>query len=200
MDAAALWPWLAMAGMGALHGVLAPAPGRRHALQMLLPLAAGHVAAVAWVLAGALGGWALPQALAWALGLAFIGLAALQWWRRHAAVRAGLALGCCLVSLLHGAGLGLVPALAPLCLGGPASGHGAALLASAVLQDVLAAMAAHLAAMLAVAAAAGSVASLASRSVKIHARSAARPCTDSGGHGPRSPAHSASGARIASAR
>ncbi|WP_146187938.1 hypothetical protein [Acidovorax sp. CF316] len=174
----ALWPWLAMAGMGALHGCVA-ATRRAHALQMLLPLVAGHAAAVAWVLAGAL---ALPQALAWVLGLAAIGLAARQWRQRHAAVHAGLALGCFLVSLLHGEGLMLVPALAPLCLGGPAPGQGAALWTSPVLLDVLAAMAAHLAAMLAVAAAAGTVAGLASRGARACALSAARPCADAGGH------------------
>jgi hypothetical protein len=66
----ALWPWLAMAGMGALHGCIAATRGvHAHALQMLLPLAAGHAAAVAWMLAGALGGLALPHALAWALCL-----------------------------------------------------------------------------------------------------------------------------------
>lgn len=169
----ALWPWLAMAGMGALHGFVAATRGA-HALQMLLPLAAGHAAAVAWMLAGALGGLALPQALAWVLGLAVIGLAARQWRQRHAALHAGLALGCFLVSLLHGAGFMLIPALAPLCLGGPAPGQGAALWTSPVLLDVLAAMVVHLAAMLAVAAAAGTVAGLASRG--------ARPCTDAGGH------------------
>lgn len=163
----ALWPWLAMAGMGALHGCLAATRGvHAHALQMLLPLAAGHAAAVAWMLAGALGGLALPHALAWALCLAFIGLAARPWWRRHA----GLALGCFLVSLLHGAGLVLVPALAPLCLGGPVPGQGAALSASPVLLDVLAAMAAHLAAMLAVATAAGTVAGLARRGARVRVR------------------------------
>ncbi len=154
----ALWPWLAMAGMGAAHG-LVPATRSGPVWKMLLPMAAGHGAALAWVVAGA---------LVWAPGLAGL-LAALVLWRRHVAVHASMALGCFLVSLLHGAGLALVPALGPLCLGQ------GALMASPVLLDALAAMAAHLAAMLGVALAAGALAGWLRRGMAIGVQAPAEP-------------------------
>lgn len=155
----ALWPWLAMAGMGAAHG-LVPATRGGPAWKMLLPMAAGHGVAMAWVVVGS---------LAWALGLAGM-LVALGLWRRQAAVHAGMALGCFLVSLLHGAGLMLVPALAPLCQG--------ALMASPVLLDALAALAAHLAAMLGVAAV-GYYAAAAAMCERSPGRQADRPALTS---------------------
>lgn len=132
-----LWPWLLVAGAGALHGLnpaggwalaLASslrAPGRWQALRALGPIALGHLASVALVAGAAvLGATHGPELLVGVAGASMLGLAigcrrrpARQGARRPAGVRhAGLVLGSFLVSTLHGAGLVLVPALAPLCL------------------------------------------------------------------------------------
>ena len=69
-----IWPWLAVAGAGALHG-LNPATGwvfaaarglrsgdRAQALRALLPIAAGHTASVALVAAAAMLGMSMDRA------------------------------------------------------------------------------------------------------------------------------------------
>jgi len=168
---AGLWPWLAVAGAGALHG-LNPATGwafaaawgvrshdRTQALRALVPIAVGHAASVALV-AGALAAsvqtavtvepWVL-QAVAGVL-LAAVGLhcrAARGAMRKSAvpARHAGLALWSFIMATAQGAGLMLVPALVPLCVGeGPAREISAS--GSAAL--VVAAAGVHMAAMLAV--------------------------------------------------
>ena len=161
------WPWLAVAGAGALHGLnpatgwlLAATRGLRtrdaaQALQAVAPLALGHLASVAGVAgAVALGlgaGRVLLEAGAGALLLAVLVLRVAS--RRHpAAVRApashaGLALWSFIVSTAHGAGLMLVPALLPMCLG---AGTGRMFDVSRSLVLALAAVAVHAAAMLAV--------------------------------------------------
>lgn len=154
---ASLWPWLALAGLGALHG-LNPATGwmfaaasglrwrdRRRTLRALAPIAIGHAASVALV-AGAIAlGLAMDRDLM--LALAGVLLAALLRCHRR---RAGLALWSFIMSTLHGAGLMLVPALVPLCLADtPARDIGA----SGSLMLALAAVGVHMAAMLAVTAA-----------------------------------------------
>lgn len=144
MDAT-LWPWLAAAAMGALHG-LNPLTGwglattwslcaRDHSmpLRALLPMAVGHLAAVA--LTATAVGWGLslsPPALlavavAGGLGgvviVARVRLTGAAWHRlRKPAGPVGLALWSFGVATVHGAGLALVPALAPLCGGGGAAG------------------------------------------------------------------------------
>jgi hypothetical protein len=134
------WPWLALAGLGAFHGAN-PAMGWLFALALglhrggqatialaLLPIALGHALSVglvagAFVLAGQIldarllgiaGGLLL---IGWGVALACLG--------HGGRVRFGLTtgmLGLFMWSLMtaatHGAGLMLIPALAPLCLAG----------------------------------------------------------------------------------
>jgi len=160
----ALWPWLAVAGLGAWHG-LNPATGwafaaalglrhrnRRVALRSLAPIAAGHLLSVALVAAAAAtAGLVIDPA--WPLAGA--GVVLLLWSAAHAVRRhrpppglamgfAGLTLWSFLMATAHGAGLMLVPALVPICLSG-----GPALTASGSLALALAAVALHTAAMLA---------------------------------------------------
>lgn len=163
-----LWPWLAMAVTGALHGLnpatgwacaaawgLRCGDGRAKPLRALLPIAIGHAASVALVVAAVVWGWALPRSvLQAAAGCLLVAAVAVYLWRRAprkartSAGHAGLVLGAFLGSTLHGAGLMLVPALAPLCLGSSAVGQG--MDASGPLLLALAAVAVHMAAMLAV--------------------------------------------------
>jgi hypothetical protein len=161
------WPWLALAGLGAYHG-LNPAMGwlfavalglhrgsRAVVLQSLIPIAIGHALAIASVAAAVaalglfLGGDLLPGLagsilLLWALYHALYGTR----HRARVGMRAGFA-GLLLWSFVmagaHGAGLMVVPALMPLCLAaGVEIGSGP--LAVSVL-----AVAVHTAAMLAIA-------------------------------------------------
>lgn len=146
----AWWPWLAVAGAGALHG-LNPATGWALAAcagdprRVLAPLAIGHLATVAGLAAVVALAGPVPTG-AWAAGCAV--LLAVALLRRRG--RAGLALWSGLVTALHGSGLMLVPALVPLCLG---SAPARALTASGSVAVALAACALHLAAMLAMTAA-----------------------------------------------
>src|ERR1700752_2980533 len=131
------WPWLALAGLGAFHG-LNPAMGwlfavalglhrhnRRAVWLSPLPIALGHALSIALV-AGAfvLAGLAIDLRLVRiGAGLILIGWA-LYYWRyghRHRvrigmqAGLAGLAVGWVLMAPTHGAGLMLWPVLMPLC-------------------------------------------------------------------------------------
>ena len=133
------WPWFALAGLGAYHG-LNPAMGwlfavalglhrgsRAVVLLSLIPIAIGHglaiaVAAAAIVLLGlvingeALRGLAGIILILWALYHALYG----SRHRSRVGMRAGFA-GLLMWSFLmagaHGAGLMVAPALMPLCLG-----------------------------------------------------------------------------------
>lgn len=154
MDA---WPWIAVAGLGALHG-LSPAGGwvfvtARPAGRALLPLAGGHLAAVAVTALAIAQGWAPDRDAA--RGLAAVLLLAVAWrqWRapegRHPCGRPGdvaLAGWSFLIGTAHGSGLVLVPALVPLCL---SDGPARAITASGSLLLAMLAVAVHLAAMLA---------------------------------------------------
>jgi hypothetical protein len=128
---AGLWPWLAVAGLGALHG-LNPATGwmlaaawgvhsrnRKQALRALAPIAVGHALSV---------GLLLVVAICHLTG-------------------AGLALWSFMMSTAHGAGLMLVPALMPLCISDAPARD---LTASGSLALALVAVSVHTAAMLAV--------------------------------------------------
>lgn len=168
-----VWSWLAVAGLGALHG-LSPANGwlfaaargvharnATHVHRTLLPIACGHSVAIAIgvlaVAAGLLPDRILVQRLA---GVALIGAAAYQAWR-HGAARGraqatvglrtapasqlAIALWSGTMAVAHGAGLMLVPALLPLCMSDtPAR----AISASGSLILGLAAVGLHLATML----------------------------------------------------
>ncbi|MET3918598.1 hypothetical protein ABID97_005429 [Variovorax sp. OAS795] len=163
---ASLWPWLVVAGVGALHG-LNPATGwlwaaawgvrsndRAQALRALLPIAIGHAASVALVAGAVAFGVSMDRTLLQvaAGGLVAV-LAALHFWgrtpraARAPAGHAGLALWSFMMSTAHGAGLMLVPALIPLCMGDASSRDTGA---SDSLLLALAAVGVHTAAMLAV--------------------------------------------------
>lgn len=160
-----LGPWLAVVGLGLLHG-LSPAGGWLFAAgwglragsvaqvpRALLTLALGHAAAlvlVAWSLAA---GLALDRGLAQRVAgvvLLMLALVRLRHARRGAlpggcGSHAGLALWSGLMAMAHGTGLMLVPALAPLCV---SDGPARALTASGSVALAAAAAAAHLASML----------------------------------------------------
>jgi len=164
-----LWPWLALAGLGAFHG-LNPAMGwlfavalglHRHsrtAVCLAMPsIALGHAlsigfVAAAFVAAGLLVDQRVVQISA---GLFLIGWAVYHqlYGHRHR-VRFGMTTGLAglvawsfLMATTHGAGLMLLPAIIPLCLSDSPAG---ALAAHASLTTMLAAVAVHTAAMLAI--------------------------------------------------
>lgn len=161
-----LWPWLAVAGVGALHG-LNPATGwmwaaawgvrsrdRGQALRALMPIAVGHAASVALVAGAVAFGLSMDRGVVQMLaGGLFVVVAVLHLCRRMPKVarapagHAGLALWSFMMSTAHGAGLMLVPTLIPLCMG---DGAGREVTASGSLMLALAAVGAHTAAMLAV--------------------------------------------------
>jgi len=170
------WPWLAVAGVGALHG-LNPATGwavlaasrvrageRAQAWRALAPIALGHTGAIALVAAStALGMAAGRGLLPWIAGGAAVVAAAVHASRhlpartRRMAESTGLALWSLAQGALHGAGMLLVPALVPLCLSGAPARE---ITATGSLALALAAVAVHLLAMLAVT---GALAALAGR-------------------------------------
>ena len=169
-----LWPWLAIAAMGALHG-LNPLTGwglatvwslRAHDRSMplcaLLPMAAGHLASVALMAAAVVWGLSLSRPVLLAAAGGLCGAVVLVWafaHRRGLALHrlrkpagpVGMALWSLGVSTAHGAGLALVPALAPLCLGDGAVGAGASggVAPFTPLLQALAALGVHTLAMLA---------------------------------------------------
>jgi len=164
----AIWPWLAVAGIGALHG-LNPATGwlfaaacgaqsqnRRQALRALAPLAVGHTASIALVAASVALGWGTDRGvlqMSAATLLLAIGVAHLVARKagstrfRMPASRACLALWSFMMSTAHGAGMMLVPALVPLCIGDSPARE---ITASGSLTLALVAVGVHTAAMLAV--------------------------------------------------
>ena len=157
-----LWPWLAVAGLGAFHGAN-PAMGwlfavalalhrrRRAALFWALPpLALGHALSVALVVAAVVLAGALVDrgAIQLVAGLFLLGWAGYHqlYGHRHrvrigmTAGLAGLMLWSFLMATAHGAGLMLLPALMPLCLAAPA-GAGTAAAGMAVGLHTLAMLA-----------------------------------------------------------
>jgi|SRR5262245_5420302 len=137
------WPWIAVAGLGALHG-LNPGMGWLFAVALglhrqcrsvvylsLLPIAAGHTLSILAV-AGLLflaESLVAPRLVAVATGMLLIGWALYHWGYGHRhRVRFGLQVGLVglaawsfLMATAHGAGLMLWPALMPIC-GSPAMG------------------------------------------------------------------------------
>src|ERR1700686_280947 len=131
------WPWLALAGLGAFHG-LNPAMGWLFAVALGLhrnnrrivwlspfPIALGHALSIALV-AGAFvwAGFMIdPRAVRFSAGLFLIGWALYHWRDGHRhrvrigmqAGLAGLAVWSFLMATTHGAGLMLWPVLMPLC-------------------------------------------------------------------------------------
>ncbi|VTU24235.1 hypothetical protein H4CHR_01352 [Variovorax sp. PBS-H4] len=160
------WPWLAIAGVGALHG-LNPATGwmwaaawgvrsrsRAQALLALAPIAIGHAASIAAVAAAVALGLSMNRLVLQAVaGGLLIVLAVLCLWgrapqsARSPAGYAGLALWSFIMSTAHGAGVMLVPALVPLCFGDASARR---ISTSDSLMLALAAVGVHAAAMLVV--------------------------------------------------
>lgn len=161
------WPWLAFAGLGVFHG-LNPAMGwlfavalglhrhsRRAVLLALPPIAAGHALSI-WLVAAsviAMGTVVDTAAVRVAAGGILVLWAGYHWLYGHrhrvrvgmTAGAAGLAMWSFLMATSHGAGLMLVPALMPLCVGlGEPAGNQGPLLTS------LAAVAVHTLSTLAV--------------------------------------------------
>lgn len=161
-----LWPWLAVAAAGALHG-LNPATGwalvaccardggGTATLRALLPVGAGHLASVIVVAAAVPAALLLRvefsplllQGLAGALLLAlavrhFCGKAPRQ---PAPAGHAALALWSFIVGTAHGAGWMLVPALVPLCASDLPARE---ITATGSMGWALAAIGVHMAAML----------------------------------------------------
>jgi hypothetical protein len=159
-----LWPWLAIAGLGAFHG-LSPANGwmfaaawgvraggGSQARRALLPIAIGHAASVAVVAYAFAQGLSMDRALVRDLaGGLLVGAASYRLLRLPCATlsaqagHAGIALWSFLMATAHGAGLMLVPALVPLCL---AENPAREITASGSLVLALAAVGVHTAAML----------------------------------------------------
>jgi hypothetical protein len=180
---ASLWPWLAVAGLGALHG-LNPATGwmfaaawgmrsrdRARPLRALLPIAFGHAASVALVGAAVAFGLSFDPVVLQAVAAGLFVVFAIVHLSgrtpnaaRAPAGHAGLALWSFMMSTAHGAGLMLVPALIPLCLGDASA---RAIGGPGSLALALAAVGVHTAAMLA---ATGVMAAGASRALDAGAR------------------------------
>lgn len=168
---ASLWPWLAVAGLGALHGLnpatgwlLAAVHGVRagnstQVLRALVPIAAGHAASVLLVAAGVAvsvnAGWVVEAPVLYGVAACVLVVALLAHLRHrapaHAARRtggkAGLALAAFAMATWHGTGWMLVPVLVPLCL---FDGAVREITAGGSLALALAAVAVHMAAMLVV--------------------------------------------------
>jgi hypothetical protein len=134
-----VWPWLALAGLGAFHG-LNPGMGwlfavalglnrhdRRIVWLSMAPIALGHALSVAAVAAAFVAAGLLidARAVRIASGLILIGWAIYHWTYGHRhRVRFGMQAGLVglgvwsfLMATAHGAGLMLWPALMPLCAG-----------------------------------------------------------------------------------
>lgn len=127
---------------------------RAQALRALAPIAVGHAASVALVAAAVALGLSMDRVVLQALaGVLLVVVAVYHLSGRKAkrartqAGRAGLALWSFMMSTAHGAGLMLVPALIPLCMGDAPARE---ITASGSLALALAAVGVHTVAMLAV--------------------------------------------------
>ena len=170
IDMTEIWPWLALAGLGAFHG-LNPGMGWLFAVALgmhrhdgrivrlsVVPIAFGHALSVALVAAAFLWAGLLIDAriLRIACGAILIGWAFYHWRYGHRhRVRFGMQTGLIglgvwsfLIAIAHGAGLMLWPALMPLCIGAGAEAGTSGPVATALLG-----IGVHTAAMLIVTAA-----------------------------------------------
>ncbi|WP_223621742.1 hypothetical protein [Lysobacter sp. ESA13C] len=162
---ASLWPWMVVAGLGALHG-LSPATGwmfaaacgvrdRTQVWRALLPIAIGHALSIAIVACAFAQGLKMERAQVQGVAGALLLCVASYRWLRGARQRAprdvrvggaGIALWSFLMATMHGSGLMLVPALVPMCLSGSPARE---ITASGSMILALAAVAVHMAATLA---------------------------------------------------
>ena len=180
-----LWPWLAIAGLGAFHG-LSPASGWMFAAacgvrardgaqvrRALLAIAIGHAVSVAVVACAFAQGMSMDRTLVQGLaGALLVGAASYRLLRGAGqrtpistqAGHAGIAFWSFLMATAHGAGLMLVPALVPLCL---ADNPAREITASGSLVLALAGGGVHTAAMLVTT---GVIATGVCRGVAMHPR------------------------------
>ncbi len=156
---AALWPWLAVAGAGALHG-LWPTSGWGFAAvcqlrachagtaprrwQALGAAALGHLVSIA-VVAAAFACGLSADSLPWLAGGVLAAVSLPLALRRSLAGRVLPALASFTASTVQGTGMILVPALVPLCLGASPARE---ITASGSLALALAAAGVHAAALL----------------------------------------------------
>ena len=180
-----LGPWLAIAGLGALHGAM-PANGwmfaaargvragsaatARHAL---LPIGIGHAVSVAVVACVMALGLSMDRALCQRVAGALLVGMAMARMLRGAGPRlpvgattgsVGMGLWSFLMGSTHGVGMMLVPAIVPLCL---ADNPAREITASGSLLLALAAVGVHTAAMLVTT---GAIATAVCRGVALHGR------------------------------
>ncbi|MGC2461359.1 MAG: hypothetical protein WA446_10380, partial [Steroidobacteraceae bacterium] len=166
----AAWPWLALAGLGAFHGIN-PAMGwlfavalglqrksRAAVLWSLLPIAAGHALSIALIIAavGALRAFVDPVVLQVGAAVTLIAFGLYRLLARHR-VRIGMQVGAAdlmlwsfLMATAHGAGLMLLPVLLGMPIGILHHDHAHMAVGSSAVTAV-AAVAVHTAVMLAVA-------------------------------------------------
>ena len=123
-------------------------------LRTLIPIAVGHIASVAVVCAVVVSGLSMDRQLLQAIAVALLVLVVVVQLsgRTPRVVRAltghtGWALGSFAMSTAHGAGLALVPALMPFCVGGASAGEA---IASEALSQAIVAVLVHAVAMFAV--------------------------------------------------
>lgn len=154
-DPAGLWPWLALAGLGAFHG-LNPGTGwlfavalgmhrkqRRIVWLSLLPIALGHALSIAAVAAAFIWAGVVVDAriVSIGAGLTLIGWGLYHWRYGHRhRVRFGMQSGLAglgawsfLMATGHGAGLMLWPALMAICFPAGAESSDVSPLAPAAL-------------------------------------------------------------------
>ena len=168
------WPWLALAGLGAFHG-LNPAMGwlfavalglqrrsRAAVMWSLLPIAAGHALSIALVVVavGVLRAFVDLQLLQIVAAATLILFGLYRLLARHRA-RIGMQVGArdlltwsFLMATAHGAGLMLMPVLLEMPIGATDHEHAHMIAASGIGKSAatgLAAVAVHTTAMLAVA-------------------------------------------------
>jgi hypothetical protein len=169
MVSSAFWPWMALAGLGAFHG-LNPAMGWLFAVALglhrqsrglvvlaLAPIALGHAVAVGAVLLAVIVFGTVVDAtfLGRGAGILLIVWAAIQTLTSHRTPLrvgmqtglAGLALWSFMMASAHGAGFMLIPALLSLCVSPSMDGD---LTVSTSLPISFMALAVHTGAMLAV--------------------------------------------------
>ncbi|HEY7750128.1 MAG TPA: hypothetical protein VH933_15815 [Aestuariivirgaceae bacterium] len=165
-----LWPWLALAGLGAFHGInpamgwlfavaLGMHRGSRSVIFKALPaLAIGHALSIATV-AGAMtftGIMINQRVFLAAAGMVLIAWAIYHYFFGHRhRIRigmqtglAGLAFWSFVMATAHGAGAMVIPALMPLCLASPGFSP---ITAQAIASTALVAVAIHTGVMLVVA-------------------------------------------------
>ena len=170
----ATWQWLALAGLGAFHGIN-PAMGwlfavalglqrnsRAALLWALLPIAAGHALSIALIIAvlGALRALVDPVVLQVGAAVTLIAFGLYRLFARHR-VRVGMQVGAAdlmlwsfLMATAHGAGLMLLPVLMGMPIDILHHDHAHMAVATAAGSSAvtaLAAVAVHTAGMLAVA-------------------------------------------------